>query len=377
MQLLWVAAAYGLLRTLGLVRARAGAWVAVMALSGFFLQNSVFTWPKLAAAAFACAAFALWLRPTDEAAPRARLLCGAGLAALAWLAHCGVAFSLLAVAPWILWRARRRAARDWALAAAVFALLALPWFAYQKYSDPPGNRLAKMHLAGQAEIDSRGTWQTIEEAYLRQPWRETAAAKLANFKLLVVGDWRELFDPSAANAAARRGDEFYHIARALTWWLFGLAALPLLALRRNARARFLPHAHFHFSIAAWTALTVVIWCLLMFGGGQTVIHQGSYAVMLALFALLAAWLDCAGRGWIVVIAALQAMTLVTTWARANSAVDGRVSITAVALTLVGAVALAAFVVRGLKAESPAPSAQTRAPRLRVRRAATHAHPLPV
>ena len=61
LQSLWVAAAYGLLRTLGVGRQRALAWCTVLAVTGFFLQHTVFTWPKLAAGAFGCGAFAMWI----------------------------------------------------------------------------------------------------------------------------------------------------------------------------------------------------------------------------------------------------------------------------------------------------------------------------
>ena len=40
-----------------------------------------------------------------------------------------------------------------------------PWSAYQKYGDPPGNRLTKWMLAGDAEIDDRGIAETIIDAY--------------------------------------------------------------------------------------------------------------------------------------------------------------------------------------------------------------------
>jgi len=63
LQSLWIFGAYGLLRSLGQRQTRAAAWLAVLALSGFFAQNTIFTWPKLSAAAFGCGAFALWILP--------------------------------------------------------------------------------------------------------------------------------------------------------------------------------------------------------------------------------------------------------------------------------------------------------------------------
>src|SRR6185295_10615381 len=99
------------------------------------------------------------------------LLAGAIFAGLAWLSHGGAAFSLIAVAPWVLWRVFRGEGRAWLAAAAVFLLLAVPWFAYQRFYDPPGDRLLKWHLGGQeAKDESVGTWQVIRKSYRAKPW---------------------------------------------------------------------------------------------------------------------------------------------------------------------------------------------------------------
>ena len=184
-QLLWVAGAYGLLRTLAVPRARAAGWIAAFAITGFIAQNTVFTWPKLAAGAFACGTFALLVLPgargsfvnPNQATPHGRTstLWAAFFGALGWLSHGGVAFSFLALLPFIVHQALRSSnllgysklhfppepnessnligyssaetGRVWLRAGAVFAALALPWMAYQKFYDPPGNQLLKQHLA--------------------------------------------------------------------------------------------------------------------------------------------------------------------------------------------------------------------------------------
>ncbi len=324
-QLLWVAAVYGLLRALALPPARAIAWTIVLGLSGFTVQNTVFTWPKLAAAAFACGAFGLWLLPGSGPSRRAAVLAGAALAALGWLAHGGVAFSYLALVPFLIWRAirgGREEQRHWLPAAGVFLLFALPWSAYQKFYDPPGNLLLKLHLAGHDGMDSRSTWQTIRDAYRPLGWPEILARRRANLALQFQGDWRGLVDFSPARASARRADEFFHPARALTWWLLGVAALPLLLLHPARRAALLARGPAHATLAAWPLLATLIWCALMFVGAHAVIHQGSYATMLAFFVLLSAWLELAGRWSLAVVAALQLLTLATTYAVANSVVAG-------------------------------------------------------
>ena len=352
-QLSWVAAAYGLLRALRLDRRRAVAWVAVIATSGFFLQNTTFTWPKLSAAAFACGAFGLWMLPPPETRGRRTILIGAALAALAWLSHGGVAFSFLVLAPWILWRCRRDEWRAWLLAALVFGGFATPWVAYQKFYDPPGNRLLKWHLGGQVPKDPRGTWQTVRENYAALSWREIWANKQQNLAMQVSGRWEALVEFDPEHAIDRRNQEFFVTARALTWWIFGLALFPLVWLRlaRDGRARGLmaigsaglqPESalgRMHVALFTWTVATIPLWCLLLFAGGGAVIHQGSYATMLTAFVLLSAWFELAGRGWLIALATLQAVTLATTWAPGNTVVSGSFSASALTLALLSGAAL--------------------------------------
>lgn len=64
------------------------------------------------------------------------------------------------------------------------------------------------------------------------------------------------------------------------------------------------------------ALSLIVWVLAMFGPGTTVVHQGSYATMLLLFAGLAMTLGASGvwlgAGVLVVHAALFAATWIFT-----------------------------------------------------------------
>ncbi len=359
-QLLWVAAAYGLLRTLCIAAARAAAWTAVIGLSGFCVQNTIFTWPKLSAAAFACGAFGLWVMPAPDARSRGARLVGAGLASLGWLSHGGVAFSYLALAPWIAWQIWRGGLREWLLAAGVFLLFALPWSSYQKIYEPPGNKLLKMHLAGSDVRDARGVWQTMRDGYHALSWQEIGGRRLANLATQVRGDWPRLFDFSVAGASSRRGFEFFHPARALAWWLLGIAALPLLWWRRmrHRESSFVPWAH--VALAVWPLTATLVWCLMMFVPTHAVIHQGSYAVMLAFFVVLSAWLELATRWSLPLIALLQTATLATTYGVPNELVNG--APLRLPALLLAAVALAWLVASDLLCErraiaAPAPGSE--------------------
>ncbi len=344
-QLTWVAAAFALLRTLGLGSRAAAGWTAALGFCGFFLQNTVFTWPKLSAAAFASGAFAVWLAPFHATDRGRRILLGAVLAGAAWLSHGGVAFSFLALAPWVLWRCLRGEWRDWLKATLLFVLIAAPWVAYQRFYDPPGNRLLKWHLGGQIAKDDRGVWQTIRENYAKLTWEQILTNKARNLALQNDGRVAALLETTPAAAMDRRNQEFFIAGRALTWWLFGLLLLPFAwrSLRRDENR---PWRRLHLALFGWTALTVPVWCLLMFDGNQTVIHQGSYAMMLGAFVLLSAWFHLAASRWLPAVAAAQIFTLLATWAPASGIVGGEISTVAAILAVLGGAGLIAFVARG-------------------------------
>lgn len=245
----------------------------------------------------------------------------------------------------MIWRAVRGEWSGWLRAGVVFLLIVAPWTCYQQLYEPPANRLLKWHLGGQIAPDARGTWETIRDGYQALGWREIIRRKTADFKTQIDGDWRSLTDFSSVTAPARRQDEFFHAGRALTWWLAAVPVLGRILFFKRWRTRLAASGRAQAALAAWIVATVVTWCLLMFIGGQAVIHQGSYAVLLAAFVVLSSWLETAGRGWIIVIGGLQAATLVSTYAVSNTVIRGPASGWIwVAAT---AVALLAFVVIGM------------------------------
>lgn len=339
-QLLWVFAAYGLFRMLGMSLRRSVAWTVLLATSGFFLLHSMFTWPKLGAGALLCGTFGLWIFPSTEAHSRMQVAAGALLAALAWLAHGSVAFSLLALLPWFAWRFRARV-RDYLLVALVFAGLAGPWTAFQKWYAPPGDRLIKWHLAGQEKRDARGAWQAISENYHALSWRQIAENKWANLTFQKMGTWPWLFTVSPELAQHRRNDEFFITSRAVTWWLLGLLALPWVLVRCHRE----PAAARLGALFGWATLTMLVWCLLMFLPKSAIVHQGSFAMMLAFFAAFSCALARVSPLAWWAIAAFQAVSFVATWLAPSETVNGTVSYAAVAL-LIAAMAFAMFTVFG-------------------------------
>jgi hypothetical protein len=348
LQLTWVFALYGLLASLGLPRRRACAWIAVLSLCGFFVFNSAFTWPKLSAGAFGCGAFGLWALPNRDAVSRSGIIIGGVLAALALLSHAGVAFSFVALAPWVITRVPARG-RAWGEAFLLFLLLMLPWTAYQKFYEPPGNRLLKMHLAGQIDVDNRSTWEAVRDSYSKLSWAEIIAVRKANLAMQVPRDWQWLHDFSSAGAPRRRGMEIFILPNALTWWIFGLGAFPLAFIRLRGRLDWTPH----LTLLAWVLATLALWCSLLYFPTMAIVHQGSYCVPMVLFALLTTWLERASAWAIAGILVLQSATFLSTWAAAGDQGSGPANPTAVAFAAIAGVLMAASVALQFKARPQA------------------------
>jgi hypothetical protein len=297
-QLGWIPAMWSLLSALGVARRRAVVVMLFCLTSGFFLFNSVFVWPKLLAASLAIAALVPAFRARGEARKLAtwEWVATAALAALALLAHAGVAFTFLgclALAPFFRGQASWRG-----IAIAVVSGLTIlaPWIAYQKLYDPPGNRLVKWHLAGSRQVDDRSLGEAMRDRYRELGWKGTIERKEHNARLLARPP-RSWGDP-----IHRREAEFF----ALLWTLGVLnAGWVAMAWKRGA-------------IAGATRLAcglgvagVAAWMLLMLEG--TLVHQGSYATVMLLFAGLAAAIVEASERAAVGLLAVHAAWFALTW----------------------------------------------------------------
>ena len=270
-------------------------WVAVCAVivtffSPIVLVNGLFVWPKLLAASFLLCLAAIHQSPRfDEAksSPLAGALVGA-LAALAMLSHGASAFAILGIglASLVLGRVGR-----WRyVAAMIVTALALyaPWVAYQKFVDPPGDRLLKWHLAGVVPIDERSFVKTLKDSYKAKTWAELRDIRQGNFAGLVAHTADVLQQTLEAAAALTGGqaDKAAELGKALRisqffgvvagtgllglFYVFGLAGL----IWRESRP-----------MCVAIAATLLVWVALLFSPLSAVIHQGSYFPELALIAL--------------------------------------------------------------------------------------------
>lgn len=285
------------------------------------ILHGFFVWPKLIAAAFLLAALALlldrdWPRLRED--PRAAALFAA-LCGLALLAHGSSAFFVVPLL--VLGAVRGLPGWRWiGVAALVGALLLAPWAAYQRYADPPGDRLVKWQLGGSLAIDDRGAAEAILDGYgeaglggaLENKWanaREIGGVERTREGVDAALDELSSGHPGRA-AAALRVPRFYGLLPLLGLFLLAPAAMAV------ARARGRPQgAEWSFALAALglSAFAAVLWGLLMFGSPDStaMVHVGSLAVpLLAIVGCVAGAYACSPRFAIGLVAVNAAAVLV-------------------------------------------------------------------
>jgi hypothetical protein len=180
---------------------------------------------------------------------------------------------------WRPWRAI--SPRSAVVAATLVIGLMAPWIAYQRFYDPPGNRLVKMHFAGIADIDARSTTQALADTYRALTWREYLQGRLANVQQQWFGGY-----PIALESAIDwvQWQQFYrHVP--LIGFLWAGYALLFTRVPRPARSDLPGQAdnleeplHLTRQLAWFALITMVIWIGVMIVPSSTMIHQGSYVM---------------------------------------------------------------------------------------------------
>jgi hypothetical protein len=294
LQCMWVAGIWVLLNSFGVDRRIAMAVLAFCIFSGFFLVYSFYVWPKLLSASY----FLLSLSALGFAPGKTRLTTplNAGIAGaavgLALLSHGGVVFSVIALGMVLL------ATRGFPSRRALFTgivtlfIFLLPWTIYQKFYDPPGDRLLKWHLAGVSEYNSRPFLQLLFEAYEKPAASDILRNKIENVKTLLgpcpirtlranttVPFWRRFVN-------WYKGAVFFYLFQTLGLLNLGF---PVLLSARYFRERFCVQELFPSvrRLLLLSATSLVVWCLFLYMPGATLIHQGSLADVALLFIILA------------------------------------------------------------------------------------------
>jgi hypothetical protein len=288
-QQLWIFGMWALLCAAGL-RPRTRGLVALAAIvSDVAIVHGFFVWPKLIAASFLLAALALVL---CEEWPKLRRepLGGAlfaSLCGLAMLAHGSSAFFALPLVAMALWG---KPSRRWIGAATAVGIVLLgSWAAYQRYEDPPGDRLVKWQLGGSLEIDDRSALGTLADSYREEGLGGALDNKWGNVTTLVEQEEVERVGREEVDFVgeghfgkaimAVRHIRFFGLFPLLGLLLIGPLAMLVARLRGRPRG---PDWRFAVLGLGFFAAACSVWVLLMFGGpdASTIVHQGTLAVPL-------------------------------------------------------------------------------------------------
>ena len=289
----------------------------VCVFSGFVLVNTFYVWPKLLAAAYMLGLFLILLtKHGSKLLGESKFLAviAGALGAFGILAHGGSAFALIGSAATLVVIKRALPRRPFITIAAAIFVLYLPWTLYQKFFDPPGDRLLTWHLAGAGLVHPSKTsfGRAILSSYRHLTYRAWLNSKLGNCETLfgygpvapgVKGEknyWEDVFailtgwqsNPARAALTAERARFFrsacfLFIVQDLGFLIVGPLAL-LLGLRKRNRSDLWYSAA---SMWLFVALTLFTWCLLMFLPSSTVLHQGTYVLPLlaAAGSIVAVW----------------------------------------------------------------------------------------
>lgn len=296
-QCLWIPAMWAVLVAVPLRRVTRAVVMLAAMISDIAIVHGFFVWPKLVAAAFLLAALAVILSPDwqrDRRDYRVAVLIGA-LLALSMLSH---GSSIFGVIPLVIFAAFRGIPNWRWLAAALAGLLLfyVPWSAYQKYEDPPGNRLLKWQLGGKTEVNAEGTMEAIENGYSEVGFSGAVDLKEENFEEMagwprtkneydVAVEELEAGKPGIAMEKVR-WDRFFSLFPFLGILLLGPIAMIVawLAKKRRDPEGWREPGEWRFALLcfAFFAIACVSWGLLLFGTpeARTTIHVGSLAVPL-------------------------------------------------------------------------------------------------
>lgn len=273
--------------------------------SGFTFLNGFYTWPKLYPVAYLLIVAAYLLTERYHQV-RDRKMTGAlvGITlALAMLGHGGSFFAIVGLACSLLFL-RRCPSPRFLLAMTVAALLTYaPWVLYQKFYEPPGDRLVKFHLAGVQEPHPEVSLANLMiSSYKRAGLHNVIGYKISNFQTL-AGDLRQSIDdigvlirnlgpararPRNTAASHLRWEKFHFFVPCIGLFSLGPLALLLAALSmRRKRVEFMLAARLWLC----TTLTIMLWCLLMFGPIGTTLNIGSLFLVIAALtgSCLALW----------------------------------------------------------------------------------------
>jgi hypothetical protein len=180
----------------------------------------------------------------------------------------------------------------------------LPWMMYQIFFDPPGDRLLKWHFAGQIPVTDSGFIDAVSAAYASRGiegwlavWSDNINAIFkgaTRFPLEVASLFSNLGSGSARNSVIV--NSFFSMFYSM--WMFSPIIVVAIIFTSRLFNRRALHAVSNSKILLLlfvSLLSLILWILLMFIPGSTVIHQGSLFVWVGFMACAMAALFIVSR----------------------------------------------------------------------------------
>jgi len=307
LQCLWIAGVWAFLSSLGTAPEKRRWAILFLIFSGPVFFNCVYPWPKFLAATFILFTVSIViqkLRNPSVAARPAAIVASVCLG-LALVSHPTGVYSLSAF-PILLWRYRQRLPRLMLVAVPIVLAFVLPWIAYQKLADPPGDRLIKWHLAGHPEPDSLTAWQELRKAYTSHTVAQIAALRWGNVVYLFSGaPTYPTTDNALENERQSQREFFFQAIGVLNLGFFAMAYAAWRGIR--------PAVPFAGWIILAVLLNLAVWCCLEFGPKMTPLIHSSYADFLMLSLGLLGFLLALPRLWIIAAFVLQVLNTTLLW----------------------------------------------------------------
>ena len=245
--------------------------------SSLVILNGLFVWPKLLAATYCLIYFIHLFR--DASHKSSWVICAVA-AAMALLSHGGSLFILIGIT--LAYLASGHLNISKLIKTSLLCIVAyIPWIAYQKLIDPPGDRLIKYHLAGVIPVTPDSLASTLHQAYANLTFSSWMTGRIANLHVHVSGLLKFFPESFQAFASASRPsvqtviENSFFFPSYSSWFaspLIALMAIPILLITRKKSA--LPRLA--GPMLTSTVLTALCFSLMMFVPGSTIIHHGSY-----------------------------------------------------------------------------------------------------
>jgi hypothetical protein len=309
-QLLWIPAMFGALRALRFSHRATIFGLIATAVTPVIFMNSLYSWPKLLSAALMVAAIAICVDMLLNRQVSASKFAVAGVSvALSLLAHGAGGFALpvfigIALAV-ILRKGAEGPLRARLLALGTGALSAIityvPWIAYQRFVDPPGDRLIKWHLAGMIPPTENQTFlDVVVGQYSRLKPADWAAERLQNID--AVTGFSNIFHgvlSKSMNVDSLKNLDFFSLIPALVIPV-ALGAILVLRFLVHRRRTWPTLRHesskVRLGLLGLICLSIGLWIIAMFLPYSTLIHQGSHLWPLVLVGVIfAAGFECMPR----------------------------------------------------------------------------------